>query len=158
LVVKFYIFEFRNKALNKIDFYDFNAKSNLLHKRLLKNFLFKLFEEQKQQIEKFDIIFCDDQYLRSLNKKFLNHDYYTDTLTFNLTTGKENRSGEAYISIDRVKDNAKSFGLKYQAEIVRVIIHCCLHICGYNDKSRKDLNKMNKIQDTYLRKWIDCFT
>lgn len=154
MVVKFNIFEFRNKALDKVYFHDYNIKSPLRNKRLLKKFLIKLFKDQKIQIQKVDIIFCTDRYLRSINKKFLNHNYNTDTITFNLSDFQKSILGEVYISIDRVKENSIFFNVPYQEELVRVIIHSCLHLCGYMDKSRSQLLKMNHIQEKYLKKWV----
>jgi probable rRNA maturation factor len=140
--------------LDKIYFHDFNTKSNLRNKRLLKEFLLKLFKDFKVKIQQIDIVFCTDSYLRSINKKFLNHNYNTDTITFNYSEFSQALAGEGYISIDRVKENAASYGITYQEELIRVIIHSCLHLCGFLDKPKSNLLRMRKIQERYLQKWI----
>ena len=81
-------------------------------------------------MERIDIIFCTDPYLRSINKKFLNHNYNTDTITFIYSELAQPLVGEGYISIDSIKKNAVSFKINYDEELVRVIIHSCLHLCG----------------------------
>lgn len=78
-------------------------------------------------------IFCDDEKILEVNRQFLNHDYYTDIITFDYTTGKR-ISGDMFISLDTVRTNAEQFGTTYDVELLRVIIHGILHLCGINDK------------------------
>ncbi len=96
------------------------------------------------------IILCSDEYLLDINKKFLSHDYYTDIITFDYTEGKR-ISGELYISIDRVKENAKQLGVSFPNELHRVMIHGVLHLCGYKDKTRKDREMMRTKEDQKLK-------
>ena len=152
MVVKFNIFEFRNKALDKIYFHDFNTKSLLRNKLLIKKFLVELFKDQNTQIKKVDIIFCTDPYLRSINKKFLHHNYNTDTISFICSYSPV--TGEIYISIDRIKKNSSFFHVSYQEELMRVIIHGCLHLCGLKDKPKSNFLKMNSLQEKYLQNWL----
>ncbi|MBT8262763.1 MAG: rRNA maturation RNase YbeY [Bacteroidia bacterium] len=82
-------------------------------------------------------VFCDDSYLLEINKEFLQHDTYTDIISFDYSLGKEVH-GEIYISIERVQENAVEFETQFRDELHRVIIHGVLHLCGYNDKETND--------------------
>lgn len=94
-------------------------------------------------------IFCSDQYLLDLNRSALDHDYYTDIITFDYC--EENLiSGDLFISVDRVADNATQLGNSFLDELHRVMIHGVLHLCGYKDKSKKDEQLMRKKEDYYL--------
>lgn len=94
-------------------------------------------------------IFCSDNYLLEVNKQYLNHDYYTDIITFDYV---ENGvvSGDIFISCDRVKENAKEYNAAFLNELSRIIIHGVLHLCGYKDKSKKDKLLMTQKEDFYL--------
>ena len=83
------------------------------------------------------VIFCNDEYLKTINIKYLNHDYYTDIITFDYSE-KDTISGDLFISIDRVIENAKLNNVHFINELYRVIIHGVLHLCGYNDKTVKE--------------------
>lgn len=94
-------------------------------------------------------VFCSDKYLLELNRSALDHDYYTDIITFDYC--QENLiSGDLFISIDRVGDNASQLGHSFLDELHRVMIHGILHLCGYKDKSKKDEQLMRKKEDYYL--------
>jgi len=95
------------------------------------------------------IIFCSDDYLLKINKKYLNHDYFTDIITFNYN---ENNTiiGDLFISIDRVKENAKELKVDFNNELYRVIIHGVLHLCGYNDKTQDQQKEIRTKEDEYL--------
>ena len=136
--------------MGTIHFYDLKIKSYLIKRKKLKDYLFLIFNQEKKLIENVDIIFCSDSYLLKLNRKFLNHDYYTDTLTFPIYKILQKISGEIYISVDRVKENSKSFSTSYQNELARVIIHGCLHLCGYKEKKREEKKKMAEREKFYL--------
>lgn len=99
-------------------------------------------------------IFCSDEYLLGINRQFLRHDYYTDIISFNLAAKKAPVEGEIYISLDRVKDNARQLKLPFKQELHRVIFHGALHLCGYKDKLRKDITLMRKMEDFYLKKYF----
>ena len=96
------------------------------------------------------IIFCSDEYLIDINKKHLNHNYYTDIITFNYNIEK-NLNGDLFISVDRVKDNASAFNENFNMELFRVIIHGVLHLCGFNDKTTKEQKEMRQKENHYLR-------
>ncbi len=114
--------------MREIHFHEINIESSLLFEIELIKHLHLVFEKEKVNINRVDIIFCSDDYLLTLNTNFLNHDYYTDTLSFILSEVGKSINGEVYISINRVIDNAKRYETPYQTELVRVIIHSCLHL------------------------------
>ena len=116
----------------------------------LKAFLRLLFQKEKAKLAELQYIFCSDDRLLEINKQFLNHDYYTDIITFNLSGANQPINAEIYISVDRVRDNALKFSSSLQKELHRVIFHGALHLCGYKDKTRKDDLEMRKMEDKYL--------
>ena len=99
--------------------------------------------------QELSIIFCSDEYLIDINKRHLNHDYYTDIITFNYNIEK-NLNGDLFISVDRVKDNASAFNENFNMELFRVIIHGILHLCGFNDKTTKEQKEMRQKENHYL--------
>lgn len=98
-------------------------------------------------------IFADDNYILSINQQFLNHDEYTDIITFDNTINEKNLQGEIYISLDRVKDNAKLFKTTYQNELLRVMAHGVLHLLGYKDKTPKDEQTMRCQEEIWINKF-----
>ena len=96
-----------------------------------------------------NVIFCSDECLKEINIKYLNHDYYTDIITFDYCVEKI-VSGDLYISIDRVKENSKIFNESFINELNRVVIHGVLHLCGYNDKTEADQKIMRNLENKYL--------
>ena len=96
-----------------------------------------------------NFIFCSDEYLLKINQDYLNHDYYTDIITFDYRDGNV-ISGDLFISIDRVRENAKNSSLDFLSEIHRVIIHGVLHIMGYNDKTPEEESIIRSKEDFYL--------
>ena len=95
-------------------------------------------------------VFCSDQYLLELNKQYLNHDTYTDIITFDYSLDKEVHA-EIYISTDRVAENRERFSSSFEDELHRVIIHGILHCCGYGDKSETSKKAMRKAEDAALQ-------
>ena len=96
-------------------------------------------------------IFCDDAYLLDLNIEFLEHDTLTDIISFDYTLGKL-ISGDVYISVERVKENAEDFGVAFDNELSRVMIHGILHYCGYQDKSESEEAEMRSKENYYISK------
>jgi len=90
-----------------------------------------------------DFIFCSDDYLLRINQQYLDHDTYTDVITFDYSIGKE-LSGDIFISIDRVTDNARKLHVSFYSELARVMTHGVLHMLGYNDKTRMDIKVMRE--------------
>ena len=98
-----------------------------------------------------NVVFCSDDFLLKINKEYLNHNYLTDIITFNFCE-KNEISGDLFISIDRVKDFSKTNKLTFVNELHRVIVHGVLHLCGFNDKSTKEKQKMRKLENFFLEK------
>ncbi len=96
-----------------------------------------------------NVVFCRDAYLLDLNRRFLDHDYFTDIITFDYSAGGV-VGGELYISIDTVADNAARFGADPRREMLRVIVHGVLHLCGYGDKTPEEESVMRAKEDACL--------
>lgn len=105
--------------------------------------------EEGYKLEEINYVFCDDEYLHKLNVEFLNHDTLTDIISFDYSIGKIIQ-GDIFISVERVKDNAKDFGVLFEDELHRVIIHGVLHYCGYKDKTEDDAKVMREKENHYL--------
>jgi rRNA maturation RNase YbeY len=99
------------------------------------------------------IVFCTDDYLLEINKTYLNHDFYTDIITFDYSEN-DLVSGDLFISIDRVKDNAESFSVSFDNELKRVIYHGVLHLCGYKDKTENDEKEMREKENFYMNQFV----
>ena len=123
----------------------------LKNRQSLKVFIHQLFKTEGKSLQSLDIIFCSDEYLLEINNKHLQHDYYTDIITFDLSDPNSTQTtGELYISVERVKDNALSLHTKFSIELLRVVFHGALHLCGYKDKAPKDIKRMREKEDEYL--------
>ena len=120
-------------------------------KTLVKDFIVSLFKKEKQPLASVTYVFCSDDYLLQMNRNFLQHDYYTDIITFGLSGKGEPVEAEIYISLDRVKDNAQNLGRPLQEETLRVIFHGALHLCGYRDKKKSEIALMRSKEGQYLR-------
>jgi rRNA maturation RNase YbeY len=119
-------------------------------KRSLKLFIEQLFQNEGKKAGNVQYVFCSDDYLLEVNRRFLEHDYYTDIITFDLN-GEDGVDAEIYISIDRVKENAREFGEPRTRELLRVIFHGALHLCGYGDKTKSEITLMREKESEYLR-------
>jgi len=106
-------------------------------------------EEELRDIGDISFVFCDDNYLLKINSEFLDHDTYTDIITFNYSVGNELIS-EIYISTERVEENAIKYNETFENEIHRVMIHGVLHLCGYNDKLAEEKQIMRDKENHYL--------
>ena len=101
---------------------------------------------------KITYIFCDDEYLLKVNQDFLDHDYYTDIITFDYVKGKT-ISGDIFVSLQRISDNASTLSNSFDKELKRVLAHGVLHLCGYKDKSEDDEKLMRSKEDFYINKY-----
>jgi len=107
-------------------------------------------KKEGAKLQSINYIFCSDEYLKEINTKYLGHKTYTDIITFNFNPSVVDLEGEIYISIDRVRENAKTFKSDFQEELHRVIIHGVLHLIGFTDKSKSEKAFMREKEDTYL--------
>lgn len=124
---------------------------NLKKKSILKTWIRSVIEKEKLILGNLSYVFCDDESLLKINQQFLDHDTYTDIITFDYREGKT-VNGEIYISIDRVRDNAEKYKTNFENELHRVMIHGVLHICGYKDKTKAAKELMRKMEDASLKK------
>jgi len=115
----------------------------------VKNWIVKAILNENLKEGEVNYIFCDDNYLSDLNIKYLKHNTLTDIISFDYTIGKI-ISGDIFISIERVKENAELFNTKYVDELHRVMIHGVLHYCGYKDKTDEEKIQMRSKEDYYL--------
>ena len=120
----------------------------------LKTFINKQCLKEGVHIETLQYVFCSDAFLLDINKRFLNHNFYTDIISFDLSEQKGSLIGDVYISIDRVKEIAKTEGNLYTHELLRVIFHGALHFCGYKDKKPADQKTMRSMEDKWLKAYL----
>jgi len=118
------------------------------HKEALSSWLLSVAKKENKRIGCVNYIFCSDEYLLDLNKKFLDHDYYTDILSF--PSNNDPVEGDIFISVDRVEENAKTYSLTFNQELNRVIIHGLLHFFGYDDHEENDKKLMREKEDLYI--------
>ena len=128
-------------------FEDTNFKFN--RRRLTSQWLKFTAESEIKRIGQVNIIFCSDNYILDINQKYLQHDYFTDIITFDYCEGKT-LSGDLFISVDTVRENAIFYGTEFDDELNRVIVHGLLHIIGYDDHSEEDQKTMRSKEDYYL--------
>ncbi|MCU7617538.1 rRNA maturation RNase YbeY [Chryseobacterium sp. PBS4-4] len=105
-----------------------------------------------KKLGEINYIFCDDEYLLKINQDYLQHDYYTDIITFDSVKGKT-ISGEIFVSLQRISDNASTLSRNYEEELRRVLAHGILHLCGYKDKSDEEEQEMRNKEDFYIEKY-----
>lgn len=111
--------------------------------------LTQIITNEKKITGNISYIFCSDEHLLTINKEYLNHDYYTDIITFDYTDNGI-ISGDIFISIDRIKDHANDYKVTFENELYRVIAHGVLHLIGYNDKTDEEQKLMTKMEDSCL--------
>lgn len=140
--------------VNTIFFSKADKGTSLRNLTSLRTFIIKQCSKEGIQIEALQYVFCSDAYLLDINLRFLNHDFYTDIISFDLSDQKGLLIGDVYISIDRVKENAKTEGSLYMHELLRVIFHGALHFCGYKDKKPADVKLMRSMEDKWLKAYL----
>jgi probable rRNA maturation factor len=142
-------------ALSKISpvHFHFPRQFSLPGRSGLKHFIAGIFRSEKVRLGSVHYIFCTDEFLLEMNNLYLGHNYFTDIITFNLAEKGEPVTAEIYISIDRVVENARDLQLTFKEEILRVIFHGVLHLCGYGDKTKSQEKEMRAREDYYLKKY-----
>ncbi len=140
--------------MSKVHFHHIERIPVIKDRKRLKLFIAQLFEYEAERLNQLDYIFCSDNFLLDINKRFLNHDYYTDIITFDLSEKSGPIVGEIYISLDRIRENAILYKTALQQELLRVIFHGALHLCGYKDKSKKDSSLMRAKENFYLNLFL----
>lgn len=113
----------------------------------------ELIKSENYELGEITVVFCNDEYLLEMNRTYLNHDYYTDIITFDYSEDII-ISGDLFVSIDRIIENSSSFDVSFNHELSRVIYHGVLHLCGYKDKSEDEIKAMRGKENYYLDKFV----
>ncbi|MES2417645.1 MAG: rRNA maturation RNase YbeY [Bacteroidota bacterium] len=135
-----------------IHFFTENVHYTLKHKTLIRDWIKGAIIEEGYQLQELSFIFCDDAYLLRINQDYLQHDDYTDVITFDNAEAPKTILGDIFISLDRIKENAGQFKSSILNELCRVMIHGTLHLLGYKDKSKAAKTIMTAKEDFYLSK------
>ena len=125
----------------------FNLPVKLKHKQWLQ----AVAKEEQKKIGELNYVFCSDDYLLKINQEYLQHDTYTDIVTFDNSDNPKIIEGDIFISYDRILENAAKFGTE-NSELQRVMVHGLLHLCGYKDKAKADKSLMTEKENYYLEK------
>lgn len=136
-----------------IRFFNEDIDYKLPQKQATRQWLKRQAEAEGYALGDLNYIFCSDEHLLQVNREYLQHDYYTDIITFD-TSEEENRiDGDIFISVDRVADNATQIGVPAELEMRRVLAHGLLHLCGYGDKTDEEVKTMRAREDKWLETW-----
>lgn len=133
-----------------INFFQENISFKLNGKLKLKKWIRETINAEGYKLNELNYILCSDDYLLKINQQYLDHDTYTDIITFDNSEVEQEITGDIFISIERIKENAEKFGVTTIHELQRVLIHGALHLCGYKDKKPADKKLMTKKEDFYL--------
>ena len=133
-----------------LNFFSEKTRFKLSNPKKTASWIKSVIKKEGCTLSSLNYIFCSDEYLKEINIQYLGHNTYTDIVTFNYNPSKHVLDGEIYISVNRVRDNAKTFNSDFQIEMHRVIIHGVLHLIGFNDKSKREKALMREKEDTYL--------
>lgn len=143
----------KKTADNTIHFFTEGHSFSLRQRTALRTWLLRTAKREKKSIAQLNYIFTSDKRLLAINKQYLEHDYYTDIITFDYGADLDSRAhvaGDIFISIDRVKENAAEMKSSFSDELHRVMVHGLLHLCGHGDKSPKQQAAMRRLEDFYL--------
>lgn len=133
-------------------YFFFETRVSLKDRTGIKKLITSVFKKEGVELAGLNYIFCTDKRLLKINQDFLKHDYYTDIITFELSPKGHPIEGEIYISVDRVKENALSLKTSFKKELLRVILHGTLHLCGYKDKTASEIKQIRQKEEFYLSK------
>ena len=138
--------------MKKLPIYFFSEDTNysIKHKTHIRNWINNTIIKEGYTLHTLNFIFCSDDYLLNINQQYLNHNTYTDIITFDNSDVKGEIQGDVFISINRIFENAKKFNVSKSEELHRVIIHGTLHLLGYKDKSKADKQKMTEKENESL--------
>ena len=139
--------------MKKVFFYYADRFLKIKNKKVIQAFITTIFKEEGVKLARLNYIFCSDSYLLKINQSFLEHNFYTDIITFDLSDTNKEVVSEIYISLDRVRENSLKLAIPFENEVYRVLFHGVLHLCGYKDKKKIDVQTMRKKEDYYLRRF-----
>jgi len=135
--------------------FHFLKSITLTERNRLRVFLIKTLKKEKRKIQNLSFWFCSNNKILKINKKHLNHNYYTDIITFDFSpTPQHAIISDVFISVDMVRENAQIYHTNIKSELHRVIFHGALHLCGYRDKSDSEKKKMRKMEDRLLKSYF----
>jgi probable rRNA maturation factor len=137
-------------SASSIHFFTEDVNYVIKQKRILKEWLLSVIEDEHYALQELNFILCSDEYLLNLNQQFLDHDTYTDVITFDNSEQPKTVTGDTFISLDRVKENAATVKVLVKEELHRVMVHGTLHLLGYKDKSKAAKGQMTSKEDHYL--------
>ena len=137
------------KYLAMVTYYTEDTKFAFKEKRLTSRWLKLVAESEIRRLGDISIIFCSDNYILDVNMKYLQHDYFTDIITFDYCEG-DRLSGDLFISVDSVRENAAFYGTEFENELNRVIVHGVLHLIGYDDHTEEEIAEMRRKENYYL--------
>jgi len=135
---------------NIIEFYSEDTAFEIQNSKAVSVWIGEVIAAEKKELKLLSYIFCSDEYLHKINVEYLNHDTLTDVITFPYGNPDDSIEGDIFISIDRIRDNAKTFKTTFEDELHRVIIHGALHLCGYGDKTEEDAKEMRRKENESL--------
>lgn len=138
-----------------IHFFTEGISYQIREKQALRKIIGKIILESDFIPGPINIIFCSDKFLRRYNKKYLRHDYYTDVIAFDLSGEAGIIEGDIYISLERIRQNARQYHVAIQKEISRVIIHGILHLVGFEDGNREAKREMEKAENSFMSKMVN---
>lgn len=133
-----------------IQYFNEDIPLPILKKRKSTNWIKDTIQAEGKRVGEISFIFCSDNYLLEVNKTYLNHDYFTDIITFDYVEGPL-INGDIFISVDRVLENSVEFKTTFEDELNRILVHGVLHLLGYKDKDKKDKLLMTEKEDIYLK-------
>ncbi len=140
-----------------ITFHVENISFKLSNRRRLKAWIKQVVTDEAKVLGDVNYIFCSDDYLFSINKTYLNHDYFTDVITFDYSEQLA-ISGDIFISVDTVRTNAIEYNVSFEDELYRVMVHGILHLCGYKDSSKSESTVMREREDWHIAKTQSWFS
>jgi len=141
-----------------ICFHDQSANFNLENQEIIIKWLYNVSEQNNYTIKQLNYIFCSDDDLLEVNKKYLQHDYYTDIITFDLSEIENQVVSDIYVSIDRIIDNASSLSVPFENELLRVLAHGLLHLVGFNDKTENEQAEMTQMENKFIDLYYNSFS
>lgn len=133
-----------------INFFTEEIKYDLKNKTKIRSWINNTINAEGYNLDELNFIFCSDEYLLAINQQYLQHDTYTDVITFDNSEELKTITGDIFISIERIQENAAGFKLKVADELCRVMIHGTLHLLGYKDKGKAAKTLMTQKEDQYL--------
>lgn len=139
----------------KIEFFFEDIDFELKNSQDIIQWIIEAILRENFQLSHLNFIFCSDSYLHDINLQYLNHDTYTDVITFPYS--EEEVEGDIFISVDRIKENAANFEVSFEEELCRVMIHGVLHLCGYGDKTEEEILLMRQKENAHLKSRKDSF-